>query len=130
MEDFDDMFLEFGPDENDFQAPPEPVIYRRMDPFVQLSDAVFKRTYRFDKTSVRRLTDLLRPSLQRVSDRGGGANGPLTVEQEVCITLLHYAGGQFQRISALCSGTSQATVWRSIQRVTDAICELKDEFIR
>jgi hypothetical protein len=120
MADFDDLFLEFGPDEKDLLAPAAPVIYRRMDDFEQFSGAMFRRTYSFDKTSVRKLTNLLRPSLQHVSDRGSGINGPLTVKEEVCITFLHKAGGQFQHISALCSSAIQ-TVWRSIQRVTNAI---------
>jgi hypothetical protein len=127
MDDFDDIFLDFEMHRHDVRDRQVPaVIDRRMNPFLQLSDAEFKRNYRLDKTSVVRLTDMLRPALHRASDRGW----PLTAEQEVCIGLLHYAGGQFQRISALCGGISQATVWRSIQRVTHAICELKDEFIR
>jgi hypothetical protein len=127
MEDFDDIFVDFDMDRHD--ARPRltaAMIDRRLDPILQLSDTEFKRNYRLDKTSVVRLTNMLRPTLQRASYRGR----PLTTEQEVCVALLHYAGGQFQRVSALCGGIGQATVWRSIQRVTNAICELKDEFIR
>jgi hypothetical protein len=107
MEDFDDLFLEFGRDEKDLLAPAAPVIYRRMDDFVQFSCAMFRRTYSFDKTSVRKLTNLLRPSLQRVSDRGSGINGPLTVKQEVCFTFLYKAGGQFQPFSPFVAAQSR-----------------------
>jgi hypothetical protein len=54
----------------------------------------------------------------------------LTVHFQVLIALNHYAGGQFQRITAICGGVSQSTVWRVIQRVTLSLCHLKNQHIR
>ena len=50
--------------------------------------------------------------------------------QQVCIALNHYAGGQFQRVTGMCGGLSQGGARMSLVRVTDAIVEKKDEFIK
>jgi len=101
-------------------------IVRRADHVFEMPDAEFKRTFRFDKASVAFIVDLLRDQLHHVNNRGR----PLTPEQQVCLALNHYAGGQFQRTTGLCGGVCQATAWKSIHTVTDALCGLKRQFIR
>jgi ABC-type microcin C transport system permease subunit YejB len=47
------------------------VLERRMtDPLASISDAEFRRHFRFDKDNVRRLVDMLQPNLDIDSDRG------------------------------------------------------------
>jgi hypothetical protein len=103
-----------------------PVSARRMDPLQDLSDNEFKRNFRFDKESVRRLVNLIRADISYTSRR----NNPLTPELQMCIALVHYSGSGFQRITALCGGVSQPSAWRAIKRVTGALCNLKADYIK
>jgi hypothetical protein len=93
------------------------------DPGV-LSDRAFKSHYRFDKESVRRLAGLL--DLGRQDDRGR----PLSPIQQLCVALNFYGGGHYTRVAGLCGGVSQAAAWNAIERVTNALLLLKDQFIR
>ena len=103
-----------------------PVINRRVDPTENLSDAEFKRNFRFDKENVQRLTELLHDELARPTRRGR----PLTPSQQVCITLNYLAGAPFKRTAALCGGVSYSACWWAIQRVTHALGQHKVEFMR
>jgi hypothetical protein len=103
-----------------------PVYRRRIDPTEVLSDAEFKRHFRFDKQSVRDIANMLHNDLAQPNNRGR----PLTPLQQVCIALNHYAGAHFQRVSAMCAGVSQTAAWWAIKRVTYALCDRKAEFIR
>ena len=70
----------------------------RVNPADNLTDAVFKSHFRFDKMTVLRLVDEL--GLHHENNRGL----PMNPQQALCICLCHLAGGHFQRISALCIG--------------------------
>jgi hypothetical protein len=98
----------------------------RAEHMVSLSDREFQRTFRFTKQAVVVLVEMLHEQLNHVSNRGL----PLSVEQQVLIALNYYAGGQFQRVTALCGGVSQPTVWRVIHRVSHAICMHKAQHMR
>ena len=54
---------------------------------------------------------------------------PLSPLQQVCLALHHYAGNQFQRVSGVCGGVSQAAARQALVRVTDALVKRKQEFI-
>jgi hypothetical protein len=56
-------------------------------------------------------------------------NFPVSPLQQVLVALNHYAGGQFQRTTALCGGISQPSVCRIVKRVSEAICMHKAEHI-
>jgi len=98
----------------------------RCDPQTSLSDYEFKRTFRFRKDSVDYIVGWLGNALEFPTDRGL----PVSPTQQVCIALNHYAGGQFQRVTGMCGGVSQGGARMSLVRVTDAIVEKKDEFIK
>jgi hypothetical protein len=84
----------------------QPVVYyRRADHSISLSDAEFKRTFRFSKTGDCALVEMLHDQLHFPTERGH----PLTVLQQVLVALNHYAGSQYQRTTALCGGLSQST---------------------
>jgi len=74
---------------------------------------------------VRRLAGLL-DGLEYVNNRGR----PLTRIQQVCVCLGFLGGGHLTRIAGLCGGVSQKAAWCAVRRVVNAICALKDEFIR
>jgi hypothetical protein len=90
-----------------------------------LNDAEFRRTFRFSKDGVDALVLMLHDQLSF----DDGRNDPVTPLQQVLVALNHYAGGHFQRTSALCAGISQPTACRIIHRVSRALCEHKAEHI-
>jgi len=69
---------------------------------------------------------MLHDQLHYPSTRGR----PLSVLQQVLVALNHYAGGQYQRTTALCGGISQPTVCRVVEDVSWAICEHKNKFLK
>ena len=98
----------------------------RVNPADRLTDAVFKSHFRLDKLSALRLVDLL--GLHQLESNRGL---PLHPMQSLCICLSHFAGGQFQRVSALCGGeVSKSSAQRCITKVRDRILELKNEYIK
>jgi hypothetical protein len=119
VEEFEEMM--------DLQLVRQPVVYdRRADHIVVLNHAEFKRTFRFSEAGVLALVHLLHDQLHYDTGRGR----PLSVLQQVLVALNHYAGGQFQRTSALCGGISQPTVCRVSLRVSIAICQHKARFLK
>jgi hypothetical protein len=89
-----------------------------------MSDAEFKRHFRFDKPTVARLAVLL--DLGRPNNRGR----PLTPEQQLCIALNFFGGGIYTRIAGYCGAVSNTCAWTTINRVTDRLFQLKGQFIR
>jgi len=98
----------------------------RLEPEKSLSDNEFKRTYRFSKGSVERITQILGHDLQVQNQQGL----PISPLQQVCIALNHFGGGQFQRISGQCGGVSQFGARISLVRVTDALVDKKPDYIK
>jgi hypothetical protein len=100
----------------------QPVVRdRRATLIATVGDVEFKRQFRFTKEAFIVLSEMLGDQLHLPCERGR----PLTVHQQLLVALNHYAGGHFQRTSALCGGISQPTVSRIIKRVSRAICEHK-----
>ncbi len=84
---------------------------------------------RFDKANVRRLAgllDRLLDSLEYINNCGR----LLTRTQQICVCLGFLGSGHLTRIAGLCGGISQKAAWCAVRRVVNAICALKDEFIR
>ena len=100
------------------------VYHPRSDPTEYLTDFEFKRHFRFNKESVRRLAEML--DLEPPNNRGL----PLSPLQSTCIALNHFAGAHFTRVSAYCGNVSYCAAWNAVDRVRDALCRLKDEYIR
>jgi len=50
--------------------------------------------------------------------------------QQVCVALNYYAGGQYQRVSAICGGISQSTTNRITHKVSQALVNRQAEHIR
>ena len=101
------------------------VYKERVNPRTIMTDSKFKRHFRFSKENVAKLTDIIEEDLIFPTKRGQ----PIPPLIQVCITLNHYAGGHFQRISGWCSGVSQNGARLSILRVTDALIRIKPHFV-
>ena len=99
------------------------VYHPRSDPTEYLTDFEFKRHFRFNKESVRRLAEML--DLEPPNNRGL----PLSPLQSTCIALNHFAGAHFTRVSAYCGNVSYCAAWNAVDRVRDALCRLQDEYI-
>lgn len=69
--------------------------------------------------------DILRPDLEYRNNRGS----PLSPLLQVCITLNHYAGGHFQRISGCCGDVSTTAAHTAIHRVTNALYRRAELYI-
>jgi len=105
----------------------QPQVYdRRADHMVVLNHNEFKRTFRFTQDGVNAIAEMLHDQLHYPTHRGR----PLSVLQQVLVALNHYAGGQYQRTTALCGGISQSTVCRTVEQVSWAICEHKNSFLK
>ena len=59
-----------------------------------------------------------------------GRGRPLTPVQQVCVALNYYAGGQYQRVSAICGGISQSTTNRITHKVSQALVNRQADHIR
>ena len=90
-----------------------------------MSDQEFKRHFRLSKNSVTRLCDMLEDDLRFDTNRGM----PISPIVQICITLNHYGGGHYQRITGWCAGVSQNGARRSLQRVTEALVRRKGQFV-
>ena len=103
----------------------EPRVYKsRLDP-MSLSDREFKSHFRFNKDTVCKLVDLMRPDLEHETNRGL----PLSPELKVCLALATYGGGHFQRVTGLCGGVRQSTARKAIVQVTDCLVAKRKQFI-
>ena len=111
-------------EENQIQRKPR-AYGDRFDPRQTMSGQEFKKHFRLSKDSVTRLCYLIEGDLKFPTERGR----PIPPIVQVCITLNHYAGGHFQRISAWCGGVSQNGARLSLVRVTNALIRRKNMFI-
>ncbi|CAC5407309.1 HARBI1 [Mytilus coruscus] len=90
-----------------------------------LNDDELRRRYRFGKDSIAYLCDLL----QDRHSRSNNKSTALTVEQQVCIALRYYASGSFLQVIGDTLGYDEGTVSRVVSDVTDALIEIKDDFV-
>ena len=96
----------------------------RISPIDVLADFSFNRHFRFDKDNVVRLTNMF--DLEKDNNCGL----PRTPVQSVCLTLNHFAGAHFNRVSALCGNVSEHASWDAIDRVRQQILRLQEDFIQ
>ncbi|CAG9128856.1 unnamed protein product [Plutella xylostella] len=99
------------------------VYRRRKDPFT-LDDIEFKKRYRFNKDTVRRITHLVRHEITR-----GPRGLAVSPELQVLTALRCWARNEVQDDSGELHGISQATVCRICARVARALARLSDQFI-
>ena len=90
-----------------------------------LNDDELRRRYRFGKDSIAYLCNLLQDRLRRTTNKATA----LTVEQQVCIALRYYASGSFLQVIGDTLGYDKGTVSRVVNDVTDALIDIKDDFV-
>ncbi|CAG2192421.1 HARBI1 [Mytilus edulis] len=90
-----------------------------------LNDDELRRRYRFGKDSIAYLCNLLQDRLRRPTNKATA----LTVEQQVCIALRFYASGSFLQVIGDTLGYDKGTVSRVVSDVTDALIDIKDDFV-
>lgn len=96
---------------------------RQLDDF---DDEELRRRYRFSGENIDRLIDLIGDRLKRPTRR----NHPLTPRQQIMIALRFYASGCFLQLIGDTFGVDVATVSRVVTDVTDALFDLKNEYVR
>lgn len=84
------------------------------------------RRFRFTKNGINYLTTLLNEKLSASDNRGY----PLTVTQQILITLRYFATGSFQIVTGDLIGIYQTTAGRIIHKVAKAIASLSTSYIK
>ena len=78
------------------------------------------------KDNLNRLEDIIGHRLERPTNR----NQSLTPRQQILIALRFYASGNFLQVIGDTFGIDIATVSRVVTKVTDALFDLKDQYIK
>ncbi|VDI63605.1 Hypothetical predicted protein [Mytilus galloprovincialis] len=100
--------------------------FRGFDPLErEFSDEELRQRYRFDRETIGYLSDLMRGDLER----GTKKETALSVEQQVMIALRFYGSGSHLQVVGDTMGFDKSTVSRVIDRVTDLLVAMKDDFI-
>lgn len=87
----------------------------RSNPFDKFDDVELFRKFRFRRMDIIAITDSIQDELAHPNRRGA-----LTPLLQVLVALRFYASGTFQDVCGELIGVDQATVSRTITRVTDA----------
>ncbi|XP_063447160.1 putative nuclease HARBI1 [Mytilus trossulus] len=90
------------------------------------TDTELRARYRFGREGILFLSDLVRDSLTRQTNR----NHALSVEQQIMVTLRFLASGSFLQVIGDTLGLDKSTVSRVVDSVLDALCEKRNEFIQ
>ncbi|KAI1699192.1 helix-turn-helix of DDE superfamily endonuclease domain-containing protein [Ditylenchus destructor] len=102
-------------------------VYRSVsNPLDELTDIEFHKRYRMEKDTVRFISDTIRPDIEFTAERGRKT----PAEVQVLCTLDYMRSPGFQNLIASDFGISQPTVSKHVERVTKALAEKAQEFIR
>ena len=104
----------------------ERIFRDRMNPLDSYSDKRMHKYYRFTRNGVMRVIDLLEPRLQNQTQRSHAIDPRV----QIFVALRFYATGDFYSSTSVHHGISDSSVCRIVNRVTNAIVDLKDEFIK
>ncbi|CAG2190501.1 HARBI1 [Mytilus edulis] len=91
-----------------------------------LTDNEMRIRYRFGRDSIAYICNIVGDKLRRSTAK----ETALTVEQQVCIALRFYASGSFLQVIGDTMGYDKATVSRAVNDVTNALLDVKDNFIQ
>jgi hypothetical protein len=104
-------------------------IFRREidDVLLYYSDEELVRRYRFGRQTIRYITRLVEDEIGPATNR----SQPVSAIQQVLITLRYLASGSFQQVTGdTIAGLDKSTVCRIIRRVTVALSQRIDQFIK
>ncbi len=92
----------------------------------ELSDVELHQRYQFRGDTIDYLCDLVREEVERSTNR----NHALSVEKQVLVTLRFLASGSFLQVIGDTVGLDKSTISRTVDRVCDAIVNLRGDFIK
>lgn len=108
------------------KEPRQRVFFSRKHPLVDFDDSDFEKRFRFLKEYAVKISNSLESKLRYIDER----NNPVSVLDQVLLTLRYYATGSFQSVVADLSGIHQVTCGRIIKRVSVAIAETAKDVIK
>ncbi|XP_065205515.1 putative nuclease HARBI1 [Planococcus citri] len=100
-------------------------VVRERSDYKRYPDNEFLQKFRLTKTTVKFLTELIKNKISSPTTR----NDATTPEQKVLLTLRYYATGSFEDAFAEFAGVHESTVEKIIKLVSEAIAELRPQFI-
>ncbi|XP_060740456.1 putative nuclease HARBI1 [Tachysurus vachellii] len=121
------VYLDYFND--DERVPPRPdrrAIIDRSNPLNEFDEINFRDRFRMYKQNVADIIILLEPRLSSHSLRGR----PIPPSLQILITLRFLACGTFHRETGDLCGVSEPTVCKIVHQVCNAICKLKDDYIK
>ena len=104
----------------------ERVFRDRLNPMDDYSDKRMHKYYRFTRNGVMRVIDMLVPHLQNQTARSHAIDPRL----QVFVALRFYATGDFYSSVSAHHGISDSSVCRIVNRVTDVLVGMKEEYVK
>ncbi|XP_065204062.1 putative nuclease HARBI1 [Planococcus citri] len=101
------------------------VTRERIDYYKRYRDNEFLQKFRLSKRTAKFLTELIENKISSPTTR----NDAVTPKQKVLLTLRYYATGSFVDVCAEFAGVHESTGGKIIKVVSEAIAELRPEFI-
>ena len=104
----------------------ERIFKDRKNPFDENTNTQMYKKYRFTRLGVQYIIDLLQDDLAHKTQR----NQALSPGQQVCVALRYFGVGRVLDNATDCPKVSIATVSRCVRRVTVALCQRKNLFVK
>ncbi|XP_053299052.1 putative nuclease HARBI1 [Pleuronectes platessa] len=101
------------------------VYVERIDPLQKYTNEELYARFCFGRADIQYIVDLLRPNLQRRTQRSHG----LSVEEQVLIALRFYAYGTFYQVVGYYMGVTKSTVCDVLKSVSTALASLINEIV-
>lgn len=98
----------------------------RLNPLDEFDDADFMRRYRMTRDCAMEVIDMIRGDIEHDTHRSHA----LSAEQQTFAALRYFATGSFQQVTADTLGISQASVSRSVKRVSVALASRAGQVIK
>ena len=101
------------------------VLRDRLNPLDMYDDVDLYMRFRFCRTEIKRITDLLANDLRHDTDR----NGALSPSLQVCLALRYFATGSFQSLVGDSIQVHKSTVCRTVRSVALSLCRRINTFV-
>lgn len=103
-----------------------PRVFNRNVNINDLSDEKLRQRYRFSRDSLRYIAALIEDDIRPLTNR----NHAISAEEQLLVALRFYASGSFLQVIGDTFGYDKATVSRIVRRVSLALAEKRDNFIK
>jgi hypothetical protein len=99
--------------------------FRHNEVYSEMSDLELRERYRFGADGINFIHNLLKDRLEKKTNQIHTVNS----FEQVLLALRYFASGAFMQAIGDTMGRDKATVSRAVTAVTDALCEIRDDFI-